>query len=146
MYWHPSFRLYSLLWRSCRTLGLLPKGRYLRAAMETTIVKTHEIVAMVPRCLCHPGNHFQVPVRQRESPQSHQKTHQWTLNHWTRQHHRHLVFKAPSKNHIAGKLHIIALQEAMEYLLHECLTSHFQVTHYGGCGILFQQRHIPSWH
>ena len=57
----------------------------------TTIVRTHEIVAMVPRCLCHPGNHFQVPVRRRESPQS-QKTHQWTLNHWTRQHHRHLVF------------------------------------------------------
>ena len=48
------------------------------------------------------------------------------------------------ENHIAEKWHIIALQEAMEYLLHECLTSHFQVTHYGGCGILSQQRHLPS--
>ena len=71
--------------------GSTTKGSVPPSCDGTTIVRTHEIVAMVPRCLCHPGKHFQVLVRQRESPQS-QKTHQWTLNHWTRQHHRHLVF------------------------------------------------------
>ena len=71
--------------------GSTTKGSVPPSCDGTTIVRTHEIVAMVPRCLCHPGNHFQVLVRRGESPQSHQKTHQWTLNHWTRQHHRHLV-------------------------------------------------------
>ena len=77
--------------------GSTTKGSVPPSSDGTTMVTTHEIVAMKSRCLCHPGNHFQVPVRRGESPQSRQKTHQWTLNHWTRQHHRHLVFKAPSK-------------------------------------------------
>ena len=43
--------------------------------------------------------------------------------------------------HITGKWHIIALQGAIEHLEHDYLTSHFYVTHYGGCSIV-QQRHF----
>ena len=43
------------------------------------------------------------------------------------------------EKHIAGKWHIITLQEATEYLEHEFLTNHFYVTHYGGCAILFNR-------
>ena len=32
------------------------------------------------------------------------------------------------EEHIAGKWHVIALQEAIEYLQHECLTNHFYIT------------------
>ena len=38
---------------------------------------------------------------------------------------------------MAGKWHIITLQEAIEYLDHEFLTNRFFVTHHGGCAILF---------
>ena len=38
---------------------------------------------------------------------------------------------------IAGKLHIVTLQEAIEYVDHELLASRFHVTHYGGCAVLF---------
>ena len=41
--------------------------------------------------------------------------------------------------HIAGIRHIIALQEAIEYLQHECLTEHFYATHFAGCAILFNK-------
>ena len=41
--------------------------------------------------------------------------------------------------HIAGKRHIIALQEAIEYLEHDYLTSHFYVTHFAGCAVLFNK-------
>ena len=37
---------------------------------------------------------------------------------------------------IAGKWHIITLQEAIEYVDHELLTNRFHVTHYGGCSAL----------
>ena len=43
------------------------------------------------------------------------------------------------EKHIAGKSHIIALQEALEYLHHEFLTSHFHVTHYAGCAVLLNK-------
>ena len=36
------------------------------------------------------------------------------------------------EKHIAGKWHIITLQEAIEYLDHEFLTNRFHVTHCGG--------------
>ena len=41
--------------------------------------------------------------------------------------------------HIAGKLHTITLQEAIEYLEHDFLTNRFHVTHYGGCAVLFNK-------
>ena len=40
---------------------------------------------------------------------------------------------------IAGKWHIITLQEASEYVDHELLTNRFHVTHYAGCAILFNK-------
>ena len=43
------------------------------------------------------------------------------------------------ESHIAGKWHIITLQEAIEYLEHDFLTNRFHVTHYGGCAILFNK-------
>ena len=43
------------------------------------------------------------------------------------------------EKHTAGKWHIIALQEALEYFELEYLTSHFYVTHYGGCAVLFNK-------
>ena len=43
------------------------------------------------------------------------------------------------EKHIAEKWHRIALQDAIEYLQHEYLTSHFHVTHYAECAILFNK-------
>ena len=43
------------------------------------------------------------------------------------------------EKHIAGKWHIITLQEAIEYLEHELLTNRSHGTHYGGCAILFNE-------
>ena len=40
---------------------------------------------------------------------------------------------------IAGKWHIITLQETIEYVDHELLTNRFRVTHYGGCAVLFNK-------
>ena len=40
---------------------------------------------------------------------------------------------------IAGKLHTISLQEAVEYLQHEYLTKHFYISHFAGCGFLFKK-------
>ena len=40
---------------------------------------------------------------------------------------------------IAGKWHVITLQEASEYVDHDILTNRFHVTHYGGCAILFNK-------
>ena len=37
------------------------------------------------------------------------------------------------EEHVAGKWHIVALQEAIEYLQHECLVNHFYITHFAGC-------------
>ena len=37
---------------------------------------------------------------------------------------------------IAGKWHVITLQEASEYADHDILTNRFHVTHHGGCAIL----------
>ena len=33
----------------------------------------------------------------------------------------------------------IGLQEAIEYLQHECLTNHFYITHFAGCAFLFNK-------
>ena len=40
---------------------------------------------------------------------------------------------------IAGKWHIITLQEAIEYVDHELLPNRFHVTHHGGCAVLFNK-------
>ena len=40
---------------------------------------------------------------------------------------------------IAGKWHVITLQEAIEYVDHDILTNRFHVTHYGGCAVLFNK-------
>ena len=40
---------------------------------------------------------------------------------------------------IAGRWHIITLQEARQYVDHELLTNRFHVTHYAGCAILFNK-------
>ena len=43
------------------------------------------------------------------------------------------------EKHIAGKWHIIAPEEAVEYLQHEYLTTHFYIFHLAGCGVLFNK-------
>ena len=48
------------------------------------------------------------------------------------------------EKHIAGKLHIIALQEAIEYLQHECLMNHFYITHFACCAVLFNRDSLHS--
>ena len=40
--------------------------------------------------------------------------------------------------HIAGRWHVITLQEASEYVDHELLTNRFHVTHHAGCAVLFK--------
>ena len=40
---------------------------------------------------------------------------------------------------IAGKWHIITLQEGIEYVDHELFTNRFHVAHYGGCAVLFNK-------
>ena len=40
---------------------------------------------------------------------------------------------------IAGKWHVITLQEASDYVDHDILTGRFHVTHYAGCAILFNK-------
>ena len=40
---------------------------------------------------------------------------------------------------IAGRWHVITLQEASEYVDHDILTGRFHVTHHGGCAILFNK-------
>ena len=40
---------------------------------------------------------------------------------------------------IAGKWHVITLQDAIDYVDHELLTNRFHVTHCGGCAVLFNK-------
>ena len=40
---------------------------------------------------------------------------------------------------IAGRWHIITLQEASDYVDHELLTNRFHATHYAGCAVLFNK-------
>ena len=40
---------------------------------------------------------------------------------------------------IAGRWHIITLQEASDYVDHELLTNRLHVTHYAGCAVLFNK-------
>ena len=47
---------------------------------------------------------------------------------------------------IAGRWHVITLQEAAEYVDHDLLTNRFHVTHYAGCAILFNKDTLtPTW-
>ena len=46
--------------------------------------------------------------------------------------------------HIAGKWHIIALQEAVEYLQHEYLMNHFYITHFAGCAVQLNKKTFYS--
>ena len=43
------------------------------------------------------------------------------------------------EKHIAGKWHIIEVQEAIEYLQHDSLTNHFHISHHAGCAVLFNK-------
>ena len=44
---------------------------------------------------------------------------------------------------IAGRRHVITLQEASEYVDHDILTGRFHMTHHGGCTMLFNKGHLP---
>ena len=43
------------------------------------------------------------------------------------------------EQHMAGKWHVITLQESSEYLQHECLACRFRVSHFAGCAVLFNK-------
>ena len=43
---------------------------------------------------------------------------------------------------IASKWHMIALQEAVEFLQHEYLTNHFYISHFAWLRCLVQQEHL----
>ena len=45
--------------------------------------------------------------------------------------------RALSRKQIAGKWHVVTLQEAIEFVDHELLTNRFHVTHFGQCAVLF---------
>ena len=47
--------------------------------------------------------------------------------------------KGAIEKQIAGKLHVITLQEAVEYVDTELLTDRFHATHNGGCAVLFNK-------
>ena len=47
-----------------------------------------------------------------------------------------------TEKRIAGRRHIITLQEAYEYIDQLLLQRHFHVTHYGGCAVLFNKKPI----
>ena len=51
------------------------------------------------------------------------------------------------EKHIAAKWHIIASQEAIEYLEHECFMNHFYITHFAGCAVLLNKDtfHSDIW-
>ena len=80
----------------------------------------------------NPEYHFNNDVPNRLREQRRLSTYSW--NRGPRRRKEDAIEK-----HIAGKWHIIALQEANEYLEHEYLTSHFYVTHCGGCAVLLNK-------
>ena len=43
------------------------------------------------------------------------------------------------ESHVAGKWHVIALQEAIAYLQHETLTNRFHISHIAGYAVLFNK-------
>ena len=47
--------------------------------------------------------------------------------------------KGAFEKQIAGKWHVVILQEAIEYVDHELLTNRFHVIHYGECAVLFNK-------
>ena len=44
---------------------------------------------------------------------------------------------------IAGKWHLITVQEASDYVDHDILQERFHVTHFAGCAILFNKDILP---
>ena len=77
-------------------------------------------------------NFFDSSVRNRSSVQKMLSLYNW--NPGPRRGKEGAVEK-----HIAGKWHVITLQEAIEYADHELLTYRFHVTHHGGCAVLFNK-------
>ena len=61
----------------------------------------------------------------------------WSIYNWSPGHHRGK--EGAIEKHIAGKWHVITLQEAIDYEDHELLTNRFDVTHNGGCAVLFNK-------
>ena len=51
------------------------------------------------------------------------------------------------EKHIADKWYIIASQEAIEYLQHDCFMNHFYITHFAGCAVLLNKGtfHSDIW-
>ena len=49
------------------------------------------------------------------------------------------AWKGAVEKQIAGKWHVVILQEAVEYVGHDLLTNRFHVTHYGECAVLFNK-------
>ena len=74
--------------------------------------------------------------RRHSSPHPEYRFHNDVPNRLTE--HRRLSIQSWNPGPRRVKWHMIALQEAIEYLEHEYLTSHFHVTHYGGCAVLFR--------
>ena len=50
-----------------------------------------------------------------------------------------MEWKVLFEKQIAGKRHVITLQEAIEHVDHELLTNRFHETRYGGCAVLFNK-------
>ena len=50
------------------------------------------------------------------------------------------------EKHIAGRWHVLTLQEASEYVDHDILTGRFHVTHNAACAILFNKEHLLPQH
>ena len=59
------------------------------------LVNCHQSLQVYLPRRSHLDSHIQIRVRRRESPQSRQRTHKWSLSHWTRQHHGRHVFTSP---------------------------------------------------
>ena len=78
------------------------------------------------------GYHFNKDMPNRSTEQTRLSVYNWNLG-------LRRGKKGAIERHIAGKLHIITSQEAIEYLEHDFLTNRFHVTHYGGCAILFNK-------
>ena len=76
--------------------------------------------------------HFDSNVPNRSSVQKRLSIYNWNPG-------PHRGNEGAIEKQIAGKWHIITLQEAIEYVDHELLTNRFHVTHYGGSVVLFHK-------
>ena len=50
------------------------------------------------------------------------------------------------ENHVAGRWHLVALQESEEFFQQEGVTRQFFVTHFRGCATLFNKHMFESRH